>query len=392
MSSPRALWIGTYPSAGAGTPAGQGEGIWRVDVDTDQDGAAAAPVLAATTPAPSFLATHPAGRVLYAVGEQAAGTVTAFAAGPDGQLGALAVVSSGGADPCHLLLAPDARTLYVTNYSSGSVGVLPLDADGAFARATIAAGGPVQVLAHTGSGPDADRQEAPHAHSAALAPGGAHLLVADLGTDELRRYRIAPDGRLTPDGIAATLPPGTGPRHLVVVTDAVVTDAVVTDAVVTDAGVPDADSPAEAVPAPRPDGLLYLVGELDVKVHILRWDGATATATIVQTLPATTAQAAQGPSLPAHLVLDGDRLLVCVRGADVISTFAVEPQTGSLTPAGEVFSGGAWPRHFAVLDGVCVVAHQHSHTVDLVTRGAADDAVVVRRLAIPAPACIVAAR
>ena len=45
-------------------------------------------------------------------------------------LAVLDVVASGGADPCHLLLAPDARTLYVANYSSGTLGVLPLDADG----------------------------------------------------------------------------------------------------------------------------------------------------------------------------------------------------------------------------------------------------------------------
>ena len=86
-------------------------------------------------------------------------------------------------------------------------------------------------------------------------------------------------------------------------------------------------------------------------------------------------------------MLDGDRLLVSVRGADVISTFAVDPPTGLLTLAGEVASGGAWPRHFAVIDsviggvpdGVCVVAHQHSGTVD----------VRVTRYVIPAPACIV---
>lgn len=357
MTSPRAVWIGTYPAAGAGTPAGRGEGIWRVDVGGD-----ATPVLAATTPAPSFLATHPGGRVLYAVGEQAAGTVTAFAAGPGGQLGALAVVSSGGPDPCHLLLAPDARTLYVTNYSSGSVGVLPLDVDGAFARATIAAGGPVQVLTHTGTGPDPDRQEGPHAHSAVFAPGGAHLLVADLGTDELRRYRIAADGRLTPDGIAATLPPGTGPRHLVVV-----------------------------------PGLVYVVGELDATVRVLRFQGSTATATLVQTIAATTASSGNAPAnLPAHLVLDGDRLLVSVRGADLISTFGVDPGTGLLAPAGEVASGGAWPRHFAVLDGMLVVAHQHSGTVDVRAAGPAgplpaEEAAVVGRYAIPAPACVVPA-
>ena len=375
MTTPRALWIGTYPNNGAGTPAGLGEGIWRVDLDP-VTGVLSGAVLAGLSPAPSFVVTHPGGRVVYAVGEQAHGSVTAFAAGPRGELAALAIVDSGGADPCHLLLSADARTLYVANYSSGSVAVLPLDADGAFARATIA-DGPLQVLEHTGSGLDVDRQEGPHAHFAAYAPGGEHLLVVDLGTDELRRYRIEADGRLEPDGIAATLPPGTGPRHLVVGGD--------------------------------PDGrgvLLYLVGELDVTVRVLRWDRATATASIVQTVPATVTPRRSGDSiLPAHVVLDGARLLVSVRGADVLTVFDVEPATGLLTRAAEVDSGGAWPRHFAPLATWTVIANQTSgHLAALPApplaevvppvRGRALDRSTSTRghyLAIPAPACVVAA-
>lgn len=368
MTSLCALWIGTYPKAGAGTPAGLGEGVWSVRLDP-ASGALSGARLAAASPAPSFVAAHPGGRVVYAVGEQAAGTVTAFAAGPDGELGALAVVSSGGADPCHLLLAADARTLYVANYSSGTLGVLPLDADGAFTRATIAAGGPVQVLEHTGSGPDAARQGGPHVHFAAFAPGGAHLLVVDLGTDEIRRYRVAPDGRLAADGIAATLPPGTGPRHLVV--------------------GPAAGSTASGHP-------IYLVGELDATVRVLRWDAASATAALVQTLPACVTPRRSGDGVyPAHLVLDAGRLLVSVRGADALATFAVDARTGLLEPAGEVDTG-CWPRHFAVVDGVAVVANQVSGTLaalrvrgPVLRRGAGPGTPDV---AIPAPACVVPAR
>ena len=370
MTSPRALWIGTYPKAGAGTPAGLGEGVWSVRLDP-ASGALSGARLAAASPAPSFVVAHPGGRVLYAVGEQTAGTVTAFAAGPDGELGALAVVSSGGADPCHLLLAADARTLYVANYSSGTLGVLPLDADGAFARETIAAGGPVQLLEHTGCGPDAARQDGPHAHFAAFAPGGAHLLVVDLGTDEIRRYKVAPDGRLAADGIASTLPPGTGPRHLVV--------------------GPAADGAASGHP-------IYLVGELDATVRVLRWDAASATAALAQTLPACLTPRRSGDGVyPAHLVLDGGRLLVSVRGADTLAEFAVDARTGLLEPAGEADTG-CWPRHFAVVDGVAVVANQVSGTLTALRgrapgpvqrRGAGSATAVV---AIPAPACVVPAR
>ncbi|QTE31259.1 lactonase family protein [Pengzhenrongella sicca] len=347
------LWIGTYPAAGAGTPAGLGEGIWSVELDP-ATGALGGAHLAAATPAPSFLAVHPAGRVVYAAGETASGTVTSFAAGPRGELGALAVVSSGGADPCHLLLAPDAQTLYVANYSSGTLGVLPLDADGAFTRDVLTAGGPVQVFAHAGSGPDAARQDGPHAHFVALAPGSAHLLVVDLGTDELRRFRIETGGLLTADGVAATLPPGTGPRHL----------------------------------AAGPGGLLYVLGELDVSVRVLRWDAATATAAPVQALEATAAPLRSGRHVyPAHVVLDGDRLLVSVRGADVVATFAVDAATGGLAPAGQADSGGSWPRHFARVDGWTVVANQLTHTLT-----ALGPTTPTASLALPSPACVVPAR
>ncbi len=89
----------------------------------------------------------------------------------------------------------------MANYSSGTLAVLPLDGDGGFATP-----GPSQVLAHTGAGPDEGRQESSHAHFVALDPSGAFVLVVDLGTDEIRRYRRE-DGRLVEDGIAAALPP-----------------------------------------------------------------------------------------------------------------------------------------------------------------------------------------
>ncbi|HUX71732.1 MAG TPA: beta-propeller fold lactonase family protein, partial [Cellulomonadaceae bacterium] len=69
------LWIGTYPPAGAGSPAGRGEGVWRARFDLASDSWLEAHQVA-DLPAPSFLVAHPSGAVLYAVGETADGTVT----------------------------------------------------------------------------------------------------------------------------------------------------------------------------------------------------------------------------------------------------------------------------------------------------------------------------
>jgi 6-phosphogluconolactonase (cycloisomerase 2 family) len=336
------LWIGTYPVAGAGSPVGQGEGIWRVDLDP-ATGALTGGRLVVETPAPSFLALR--GPVLYAAHEHADGTVSAFDVVGD-TLVHRATVQSGGADPCHLLLDDDGRTLLVANYSSGTLAVLPLDADGGFATS-----GPQQVFAHTGSGPD-ERQESPHAHFVAADPSGAFVLVVDLGTDQIRRYRRV-EGGLAEDGLAAVLPAGTGPRHL----------------------------------AFSADGrFAYVVGELDVTVRVLAW--ADGTGTLVQTLPATSAPARRPGSrvLPSHVELDGERLLVGVREADVLARFVVRPD-GLLDPEADVALPGGWPRHFAVVDGWTVVAEQTSDDLAVLTAAGGVSGTVP----LPAPSCVLRA-
>ncbi|WP_315097828.1 lactonase family protein [uncultured Cellulomonas sp.] len=334
------LWIGTYPVAGAGTPVGQGEGIWRVDLDP-ATGELSGARQVVETPSPSFLALR--GTVLYAANEQADGTVSAFDVVGD-TLRHRATVPSGGADPCHLLLDADRRTLLVANYSSGTLGALPLDADGGFATL-----GPAQVLGHAGSGPDEGRQESPHAHFVALDPSGVFVLVVDLGTDEIRRYR-RDAGRLVQDGIAATLPAGTGPRHLTFSVDG---------------------------------RFAYVVGELDVTVRVLAWVGGVGT--LVQTLPATTVPAPER-RLPSHIVLDGDRLLVGVRTSDVLARFTVRAD-GLLEPVADDALPGAWPRHFAVVDGWTVVAQQVSGGLAVLDV----DGTLVAETDLPAPTCVVPA-
>jgi 6-phosphogluconolactonase (cycloisomerase 2 family) len=346
----RDLWIGTYPSAGAGTPAGLGEGVWRVGLDPET-GRLSAPELVVATPAPSFLAVDRQAGLLLAVGEDADGTVSAFRVGTaDGRptLTPAGTATSGGADPCHVLLDPAGRVAYVANYSSGSLAVLERTADGLVGDA------PVQLLEHRGDGPRADRQEGPHAHFAALAPGGEHVLVCDLGTDEIRRYRRDPEtGLLAEDGIAATLRPGSGPRHLVFSADG---------------------------------RIAYVVCELDVTVAVLAWDVAHASGRVVQHVPAV--EGGSGPeqrALPSHITRVGDRVLVATRGADVLATFGASAD-GTLAPAGQVALPGAWPRHFAVVDGWTVLADQLSDTLTVLRDGA-----VVSSVALPAPACVVAA-
>ncbi|ACZ31980.1 conserved hypothetical protein [Xylanimonas cellulosilytica DSM 15894] len=357
--APRALWIGTYPAPGSA--AGSGEGVWHVEVDAG--GRFGTARLVAETPAPSFLALHPSGRTLYAVAERADGAVAAFPLLDDGALGEPVTVASGGDSPCHLLALDD--VLWVANYMDGVAAAVRLDpVTGSFATA--------EPVRHRGSGtgPRADRQEGPHAHFTASA--GDDVLVVDLGADVIRRYPARLTGAPLPVTSAATLPPGTGPRHLV--------------------GLPG--------------GGIAVAGELDVALHVLTPSG-DGTWMPSSAVPATavTAAAASGAdgSLPSHLTATGDLLLLGVRGADVLAAHRVVtgPDGGTVVaPLADIDLGaGAWPRHHAVLgeaaDGRLLVVVAHQGTSDLaavLVDAATGKGEVVDRLALPTPpACVLEA-
>ncbi|YBP35525.1 lactonase family protein [Klebsiella pneumoniae] len=56
--------------------------------------------------------------------------------GDNGTLSELNQVASGGAGPVYLSLTPDGKHLLVANYISGTVAVLPVNADGSLSDAT----------------------------------------------------------------------------------------------------------------------------------------------------------------------------------------------------------------------------------------------------------------
>ena len=202
------VYIGTYTGA-------KSKGIYvsRLDLST---GTLSAPVLAAESANPSFLAVHPARDFLYAVNEigtyegKPAGSVSAFAINREtGALSALNRQSSMGGGPAHLTVDHGGRNVLVANYGGGSVAVLPIGPDGALKPATA-------FIQHTGSSVNPARQKQPYAHSVNVDSSDRFAYVADLGIDKVMIYRLdAAKGTLAASEppFAATQP-GSGPRHL----------------------------------------------------------------------------------------------------------------------------------------------------------------------------------
>ena len=309
------LFIGCYtPDSG-----GKGAGITAVRRDP-ATGRLDSLGLVASTPSPSFLAWHPTLPVLYATNELEEGGVSAWAVRGETELSPLGSASTGGAHPCHLVVAPGGRYLVSTNYTSGSVAVHRLGDDGALGERT-------DLLAHEGTGPDPERQERAHAHMASPNPGGGAILVIDLGTDAVYRYELdATTGRLVPLGPRTQVHPGMGPRHI----------------------------------ARHPDGRrAYLVGELDATVTAYEIDGAAGVLHERGRVATTRLTGAQ----PSEIAVgaDGRVLYVANRGTDTVSVFSLDG--GVPAYLAEVATGGQWPRHFALVGEHLYVANERSHTV-----------------------------
>jgi 6-phosphogluconolactonase len=324
-SGPVTVYVGTYTD-------GTSRGIYRLTFDA-ATGTMSEPVLAVETKNPSFLALHPNGRFLYAVGEissfegQKTGAVSAFAIDPKtGDLALLNQQSSGGAGPCHLVVDKAGRNALVANYGGGTVAVLPIETDGRLKPAS-------SLRVHEGSGPNKGRQERPHAHGIYLDAAERFALSPDLGADRVFVYRFdAAKGTLEPHG-AAPLDPGAGPRHL----------------------------------AFHPSGKhLYTINELLSTLTAFSYDADKGALTSLQTVSALPA-GFSGTSWTAEVAVSPDGRFVygSNRGDDSLAVFRVEAATGRLTPAGHAAVGGKNPRHFTIdPSGRFILAgHQGSGTI-----------------------------
>ena len=121
IAQPQYAWVGTYNP--------NGEGLYRFTVDP-QSGALANKTLVSRLPNAAQLAVSHDGKTLYLASEVEQGVVQALRVGDNGELSELNQLASGGAGPVYLSLTPNGRHLLVANYVSGSIAVLPVNADG----------------------------------------------------------------------------------------------------------------------------------------------------------------------------------------------------------------------------------------------------------------------
>jgi 6-phosphogluconolactonase len=304
------LYIGTYTGA-------KSKGIYLAPFDP-ATGKLGLAELAVRTTGPSFLALHPGGRFLYAVGETSKaggnkdGVVRAFRIDePTGRLTFLNQQTSAGQGPCYLAVDRTGQCLLVANYTSGSVAALPIQADGELAA-------PGAVIQHRGSSVNPDRQAGPHAHFITPDPANRFALACDLGLDKVLVYRLDPArAALAPnDPPSAPVHAGLGARHL----------------------------------AFSPDGrFAYLVSEMGATLTAFAYDpqrGALHELQTLSTLPADFTGFKSGAEVQIHP--SGRFVYGSNRGHDSIAAYSIDPATGKLSLIAIQSSGGKTPRHFVI--------------------------------------------
>lgn len=311
------LYVGTYTGP-------QSQGIYLYALGAD--GSLQSQGLAAQTVNPSFLLVTPAN--LYTVNETGKGAaVTSFLRDKTtGKLSSPTTQPAHGASPCHLALAPSGKFLAVANYSSGSAAVYPLKEDGSIQPAT-------STMRQQGTGPDAKRQEAAHAHCANFTDNSRDLLIADLGLDKVFIYsQDLASGTFVQRGAVAT-PPGSGPRHLAFSNDR---------------------------------RFLYIVCELTNIIAAYEWDRVSATARPLQTISILPADF-NGRSIAAEIAIHpcGKFLYASNRGHDSIAMFTIDPTTGQLRLLGHQDTHGKHPRHFTISPSgdLLIVANRDSNNL-----------------------------
>lgn len=307
------VFFGTYTSA-----LSKGIYVTRLDAAT---GKLSAPQLAAETPSPCYLAVSPDQKFLYAANSvhnfsddsvTNGGAVSAFAIDlASGRLALLNQKCSGGVGPCHVSVDASGKVLFVANYGSGSVKAYLLDTNGA-----IGAGG--DCVTRTGHSVNPARQASSHAHFICADPSNRFALACNLGTDEVLVYPFdTRQAGLHPSQSSSfKVPPGSGARHL--------------------AFSPDVK-------------FAYVINEMACTVTTFAWDSAAGNLRPVETIsalpPGVTAQLSY---TAAEILAVGSHVYATIRGHDSVSVFAADARTGRLTFLQNVSSGGKVPRGLGI--------------------------------------------
>jgi 6-phosphogluconolactonase len=292
---------------------------------------------------PGYLAFSPDRTRLYAAsrGNTANGgehdLLAAYAIDPgSGRLEALNTVRIPP-DPAYVAIDKTASLAAFACTFGGAVGAVRIGGDGRFA-------GPPQVIKHEGRSlsdqgitpwnmRNALPSGTPFPHSARFSPDNRFLLVPDVGLNRIMVYRVdAASGWLTPNdppyAEGPPLPVNWQPSNII-----------------------HWDSPRGAGPRHLDFHLngrwVYVVNELGSTVSVFDYDAADGALRMIQDTTTLPPDAPPNITADIHVHPSGKFLYATNRGDESLVRFTIDPGRGTLTNAGWTSVRGEHPRSFA---------------------------------------------
>jgi 6-phosphogluconolactonase len=320
------VWIGT-------SQAKPSKGIYHCTLNT-RTGMLTEPELAAEIRGPGFLAMHPDGHHLYAVGTlDGKPSVAAYSIEKRGAKSLLEFdnaleIGDGGA--AHVAVDPTGKTLLTAQYGGGSVAAFSLNSNGSLKERTA-------LIDHQGgSGVVAGRQDKPHAHWVGFSPDNRFAFVPDLGLDKVMIYKLdAATAKITPSGFGK-VPAGGGPRHMKF----------------------------------HPSGKwVYVLNELALSVTVFDYDAETGAMTPKQTIPTVPKMLLEKELFKSASEIrvhpSGRFVYSANRGHDTVTAFRVNQDSGELSVIELEHVRGATPRNINLDPSGqwLLAAGQDSHTL-----------------------------
>jgi len=321
---PKLAYVGCYTTKER-DGHGQGINVYQIDAATGNW----TPLQLLPEVNPSFLTFDRQKRMLYSAHGDG-GEATAYRIDPaSGRLAVVNKQATNGKNGVSLAVDATNRYLVLANYSSGTVTVLPINADGSL--------GPLSDLYTLPGkpGPHKAEQASSHPHDVVFDPRLRFIVVPDKGLDADFVFRLdTATGKLaSAETPSVASRPGAGPRHCAFHPTAPYT---------------------------------YVINELDSTITTFRFDpdrGTLAALQVITTLPpsftgnSTTSEIAVSPS--------GRFVYGSNRGHDSLAIFSIDQASGVLSPVGWEPTQGKTPRFFAIEPSgtFLYAANQNSDTI-----------------------------
>lgn len=302
------LYVGAFTHAEPHTPGARGAGLVTCAFDSRTGHVEPRHVFRDIRNA-AYLALDERRGWLFSTSEsiQVENAVHMFRRNPDGSLMARGSQPARGRATCHLCVLPDNGGVCAASYLQSCITAFPID-DGQL-------GPSYQFCDYHGTGPDAARQEASHAHQVVVAPNGRWLYVVDLGADRIWVHALD-NGRVPPESpTGIPTPLGYGPRHL-------------------------------TFHPSRPRA--YVLCELNGRVLTFDWDAATGSLRLLSDLsscPHRAPERAAGAAIRVHP--SGRALYISDREESELVLFRLDGDAQPIL-ATRFSSGGTVPRDFAI--------------------------------------------